>query len=235
MQPTKMETLNLAPRDAEDPLWTLRVKELGTYVVPSWKRAAISIPRSLFGSRCQIARCCRHRTNPQHSQCASGSCLYAGFEPLCFKLCSSRQENRAGLLTASQSMRYAPRGGIAGEEGICRSRPPCSPSSAAANERHHSSPSAFFFTPPSARDQPRNHPTSIRIQPLHEQNTQRRIGYSRGSSAAGFYGRPAALQAQVLRGERPVGLPDRHCRGVTYPGSWRASMRSGNHSRGCNS
>lgn len=161
------------------------------------------MPRSLFGSRCQIARCCRHKTNPQHSQCASGSCLYAGFEPLCFKLCSSRQENRAGFLTA---MRYAPRGGIAGGEGMCRSRPPCSPSSAAANERHHSSPSAFFFTPPSARDQPRNHPTSIRIQPLHQQNTQRRIGYSRGSSAAGFYGRPAALHARQT-------LPRRHIPG----------------------
>lgn len=74
----------------------------------SWKRAAISMPRSRFGSRCQIARCCCcHKTNRQHSQRlqAAAAC---GIRATLVQVLLWSGGGRHRVLTTSPSMRYAP-------------------------------------------------------------------------------------------------------------------------------
>lgn len=183
MQPTKMKTLNLAPRDAEDRSWTL-------HPVRSYGNLAHRSPELEAGSNLDAALSLRFEVPdrslllllPQNksstlSAVASGSCM--------------RDSGHFGSSSALVGRKTAPGfddvpvdairtlRGHRGEEGICRSRPPLLPlcpwsrPSTAANERHHSSSSAFFFTPPSARDRPRNNSTSIQIhhlEPLHRQS-----------------------------------------------------------------
>lgn len=186
MHPMETETLNLAPRDAGDRFMdasmvtSLPVRGNGSL-------AGHTSPKLEAGSNLDAVLSFRFEV-PDRSLLGAASggnksstlsgCkrqLHAGFGPLCFKLCSGRQENRTGF--RRRRLRRCDTHAEGASRGRRESADPAPPlpwsrPRTAANERHHSSSSAFFFTPPSARDRPRNNSTSIRIhhlEPLHRQ------------------------------------------------------------------